>query len=133
MMIKLKTKTILKIMKKITIRSLVAILFLALQSHAWAHAFLDHADPKVGSTVTGSPVVVKAWFTQELELAFSSLQVTNAQGKEVDKKDMHLDDKDKKLMIVSLPPLSPGTYMVAWQAVSVDTHHTQGHFQFTVK
>jgi len=112
---------------------LVAVLFLALQSHAWAHAFLDHADPKVGSIVTGSPAVVKAWFTQELEPAFSSLQVTDAQGREVDKKDMHLDDKDKKLMIVSLPPLTAGTYTVNWQAVSVDTHRTQGHFEFTVK
>lgn len=112
---------------------LAAILFLALQSHAWAHAFLDQADPKVGSTVTGSPAVVKAWFTQELEPAFSTLQVTDAQGREVDKKDAHLDDKDKKMFIVSLPPLSPGTYTVTWQVVSVDTHRTQGHFEFTVK
>jgi methionine-rich copper-binding protein CopC len=129
----MKHKNILKIMKKIMIRSLVAILFLAMQSHARAHAFLDHADPKVGSTVKGSPPAVKAWFTQELEPVFSSLQVQDAQGHEVDKKDMHLDDKDKKLMIVSLPPLPAGTYIVSWQAVSVDTHHTRGHFQFTIK
>jgi copper resistance protein C len=30
-------------------------------------------------------------------------------------------------------PLSAGEYKVHWQAVSVDTHHTQGSFQFTVK
>ena len=30
-------------------------------SLAQAHAFLDHADPKIGSTVTGSPSVLKAW------------------------------------------------------------------------
>jgi methionine-rich copper-binding protein CopC len=113
--------------------SLMVVLFLALESHAWAHAFLDHADPKVGSTVTGSPSEVKAWFTQELEPAFSSIQVSDAQGREVDRKDMHLDDKDKKLMIVSLPSLPAGTYTVNWQAVSVDTHHTQGHFEFTIK
>ncbi len=29
--------------------------------------------------------------------------------------------------------LSAGVYKVHWQAVSVDTHHTQGTFQFTVK
>jgi copper resistance protein C len=120
-------------MKKIAIRSLVAILFLALQSHAWAHAFLDRADPKVGSIVTSSPAEVKVWFTQELEPVFSSLQVQDARGNEVDKKDMHQDDKNKTLLIVSLPPLSPGTYTVVWHAVSVDTHRTQGHFQFTVK
>ena len=73
--------------------SLVAVLFLALQSHAWAHAFLDHAEPKVGSTVTNSPAEIKIWFTQNLEPAFSTLEVQDAHGKEVDKKDAHLDDQ----------------------------------------
>jgi methionine-rich copper-binding protein CopC len=29
--------------------------------------------------------------------------------------------------------LAAGAYTVHWQAVSVDTHHTQGTFEFTVK
>jgi copper resistance protein C len=120
-------------MKKITIQSLVVVLFLALQSHAWAHAFLDHAEPKVGSTITSSPAEIKIWFTQELEPAFSKLEVQDAQGNEVDKKDAHLDDKDKTLFLVSLPQLPAGTYTVIWHAVSVDTHRTQGRFKFTIK
>jgi copper resistance protein C len=120
-------------MKKITIQSLVVILFLALQTHAQAHAFLDHADPKVGGTVANPPAEIKIWFTQYLEPAFSTLEVQDAQGKEVDKKDAHLDDKDKSLFLVSLPQLPAGTYTVIWHAVSVDTHKTQGHFEFTVK
>jgi copper resistance protein C len=110
-----------------------AILFLALQSRAWAHAFLDHADPKVGGTVSNSPAEIKLWFTQNIEPAFSSIEVQDAQGKEVDKKDSHPDPKDKSEMAVSLPELPTGTYTVIWHVVSVDTHKTQGHFQFTVK
>ena len=113
--------------------SLVAALILAWQSSAWAHAFLDHADPKVGSTITNSPAEIKVWFTQNLEPAFSKLQVQDAAGHEVDKKDAHLDDKDKSLFKVTLPPLPSGTYTVIWHAVSVDTHRTQGHFKFTIK
>ena len=110
------------------------MLFLALQSLAWAHAFLDHADPKVGSTINHSPAELKIWFTQNLEPAFSSVQVQDAQGKdEVGKKDLRLDGKDKSLVIVSLPHLPPGTYTVIWHAVSVDTHRTQGRFKFTIK
>jgi copper resistance protein C len=120
-------------MKTNMIQGLVAILFLALQTHAWAHAFLDHAEPKVGSTVTNSPAEIKIWFTQNLEPAFSTLEVQDAQGKEVDKKAAQLDDKDKSLFLISLPPLPAGTYTVIWHAVSVDTHKTQGHFEFTVK
>jgi methionine-rich copper-binding protein CopC len=124
----------MKTTKVILLRwSLLAILFFAIQSHAWAHAFLDHAEPKVGSTVTNSPTQIKIWFTQELEPVFSSLEVHDAQGQEVDKKDARLDDKDKSLFIVSLPPLSDGTYTVTWHAVSVDTHRTQGSFEFTIR
>jgi methionine-rich copper-binding protein CopC len=124
----------MKIIKKIPLRwSLAAFLFLAIHSQAWAHAFLAHADPKVGSTVTNSPAQIKIWFTQSLEPVFSSVEVQDAKGKQVDKKDMHLDDKDKSLMIISMPPLPDGTYTVTWHAVSVDTHRTQGHFQFAVK
>jgi hypothetical protein len=113
--------------------SLVAALFLTLQTHAWAHAFLDHAEPKVGSTITHSPAEIKIWFTQNLEPAFSSIKVQNAQGKEVDKKDAHLDTKDKSLFVVPLPQLPAGTYTVIWHVVSVDTHRTEGHFEFTIK
>jgi copper resistance protein C len=124
----------MKMIKLIPFRwSLAVILFLAVQSSAWAHAFLDHADPKVGSTVTNSPPIIKIWFTQQLEPVFSSIEVQDAQGKQVDKKDMRLDDKDKTLLIVSVPKLPDGTYTVIWHAVSVDTHRTQGRFKFTVK
>ena len=110
-----------------------AIVFFAAQSQAWAHAFLDHAVPKVGSTVTNAPTEVKIWFTQSVEPVFSSVVVQDDKGKEVDKKNMHPDDKDKSLLIVSLPPLPDGTYTVIWHVVSVDTHRTQGHFKFTIK
>jgi copper resistance protein C len=124
----------MKMIKTILFRwGLAAVLFLAIQSQAWAHAFLDHSEPKVGSTVTNSPTEIKLWFTQNLEPVFSSVEVQDAQGKQVDKKDMQLDDKDKTLMIVSVPQLPDGTYTVTWHAVSVDTHRTQGHFKFTVK
>ena len=120
-------------MKKIILYSLTALLLFVWQSTAQAHAFLDHADPKVGNTISTSPTEVKVWFTQELEPAFSTMEVSDAQGKLVDKKDAHLNDKDKTLLIVSLPSLPPGTYTVTWHVVSVDTHKTQGHFEFTLK
>ncbi|HUH94704.1 MAG TPA: CopD family protein [Casimicrobiaceae bacterium] len=57
-----------------------AALGLAWSAHASAHAFLDHASPRVGSTVHGSPPDVRLWFTQELEPAFSTLSVQDAGG-----------------------------------------------------
>jgi copper resistance protein C len=99
---------------------------------ARAHAFLDHADPKVGSKVQSSPAEVKVWFTQKLVVAFSDLQVFDADGKEVDKRDKRLDKADQELFMVSVPPLKPGKYKVVWKAASVDTHVTHGDFSFEV-
>jgi len=100
---------------------------------AWAHAFLDHADPKVGSVLSSSPEEIKIWFTQEIEPDFSSIEVRDSQGNEVDKQDTHQDASDKKLLMVSVPKLADGQYTVTWKVVSTDTHHTHGDFNFTVK
>jgi methionine-rich copper-binding protein CopC len=97
-----------------------------------AHAFLDHAEPRVGSKVSLAPTEVKIWFTQELEPAFSLIKVLESNGNEVDKKDSHQDGTDKKLLIVSLNTLGAGEFEVVWQVVSVDTHRTQGDFKFHV-
>jgi methionine-rich copper-binding protein CopC len=127
-------KAITRIIQNVSFRwGLTVLLFFSAQSPAWAHAFLDHANPKVGSTVTNSPAQIKVWFTQNIEPVFSSVVVQDDKGKEVDKKDMRQDDKDKTLLIVSVPPLPDGTYTVIWHVVSVDTHRTQGRFKFTVK
>ena len=109
------------------------IFMLAATTQAQAHAFLDHSDPKVGSTVGSSPTQVKIWFTEELEAAFSKIRVYDSTGKEVDSKDVKVDPTDKAIMMVSVPSLAPGTYKVHWNAVAVDTHHTSGNFEFTVK
>jgi len=109
---------------------LILTLSLASISLAEAHAFLDHADPKVGSTIHSAPAQVTVWMTEELEGAFSKLQVFDAKGAEVDKKDVKASGAT---MTVSVPSLAPGTYKVIWKAVAVDTHKTSGTFTFTVQ
>lgn len=99
---------------------------------AHAHAFLDHAEPRVGTTVRSPPAEMKLWFTQELEPAFSTAKVLNAAGARVDKADARVDAADRSLLRLSLQPLGPGVYTVIWRVVSVDTHVSAGDFVFTV-
>jgi methionine-rich copper-binding protein CopC len=108
---------------------LIATLSLASVTLAEAHAFLDHADPKVGSTVHPAPAHVELWMTEDLEPAFTKVKVLDADGTEVDKKDAKISGST---MTVSLPALAPGTYKVEWVAVATDTHRTTGTFTFTV-
>jgi methionine-rich copper-binding protein CopC len=95
-----------------------------------AHAFLDHAEPRVGSTVSTAPRELALFYTQNLEPAFSSVEVSDANGARV---DLGKPKTSASTMRVGLKQLPPGTYRVRWQVLSVDTHTTQGSFTFHVK
>jgi methionine-rich copper-binding protein CopC len=115
-------------MRNIIAASLVALLPLG-TSAAHAHAFLDHADPRVGSTVPTAPRELSLSFTQNLEPAFSTVEVRDANGARVDQGKAQIS---ADVMRVGLKPLPPGTYKVRWRALSVDTHTTEGSFSFQV-
>ena len=97
-----------------------------------AHAFLDHASPAVGSSVPTAPAVVILWFTQDLEPAFSNVTVTNEAGQRVDLGNAQFPQDSPAELQIGLQPLAPGTYLVSWHVVSVDTHPTEGTFTFDV-
>jgi methionine-rich copper-binding protein CopC len=96
-----------------------------------AHAFLDHSDPAVGSTVQTSPALIHLWFTQELEPAFSSVTVTDPSGATVNEA-AEIDASNRSELNVKLKALPPGTYKVQWHVLSVDTHTTEGDYNFHV-
>jgi len=82
--------------------------------------------------VSAPPSELRLSFTQELEPAFSTVEVVDESGTKVDKGDVQVDPHDATLLHVSLNPLPPGTYKVIWRVVSVDTHPTEGDFTFQV-
>ena len=101
-------------------------------STAGAHAFLDHAEPPVGSTVHAAPARVRLWFSERLEPAFSTAEVDDASGKRVGQSAAKVDPGDPTLLEITVPPLPPGRYRVKWRVLSVDTHVTEGDFTFTL-
>ena len=112
-------------------RNLVALLslFLAGTIDANAHAFLDHADPRVGATVATAPRQVTLWFTQNLEPAFSAVTVSDSSGQRVEAGKPSINGN---VMRIPLRAIKAGTYRVAWHVLSVDTHKTEGTFTFRV-
>lgn len=96
---------------------------------ACAHAFLDHAEPRVGNKVGSPPREVTLWFTQKLEPAFSSVTVTGPSGQHIEAGKTRVSGNQ---MSVSLKGGGAGTYHVNWRVLSVDTHTTGGNFTFEV-
>ncbi len=115
---------------------LACLAFLTLTFHggtpAFAHAFLEHANPAVGSEVAGAPKELDLRYTEPVEALFCHVAVTDASGASVTAGVPVAQDGNRTL-VVPLKSLPPGTYQVEWHVVSVDTHKTEGHFMFTVK
>jgi len=99
---------------------------------AWAHAFPDHSDPRVGHVVS-APRSVHIWFDGEIEPVFSTIRVEDGDHHRVDSGDGRVDSKDNTLLEVSLPPLPPGRYLVFWSVVARDGHRTEGRYPFEIK
>jgi len=98
-----------------------------------AHAFLVRAEPRVGSKVNKAVREIRVWFSEAVRSDTSSIQVFDASGKEVDKKDMHPDRTNRSVLCVSLvPALRAGSYKVVWRVTSADTHVTDGNFRFEI-
>ena len=68
-------------------------------------------------------------FTDTLEAAFSSADVTDSSGARVDEGKPQVNGN---LIRIALRRLSPGNYRVHWRVVSVDTHRSEGSFTFSV-
>jgi copper resistance protein C len=112
-----------------TIAILAVLTSLLLKSPpAQAHADLDRASPTVGSTVPSSPGQVTLYFTENLEPRFSRAEVRNSARARFDQGA----SVSGSVMRVRVRTLPPGTYRVSWRVLSVDTHTTEGAFNFTV-
>ncbi|WP_369719769.1 copper resistance protein CopC [Bradyrhizobium sp. LLZ17] len=116
-------------MRRSSVIGILPLLTLLAGREVSAHAFLDHADPRVGNKVATPPREVTLFFTQKLEGAFSNVTVTNAAGQRVDTGKPRISGSQ---MSVSLRPGGSGTYHVTWHVLSVDTHTTDGNFTFEV-
>jgi methionine-rich copper-binding protein CopC len=112
--------------------TIIAALMVVAPSAALAHSMLDHAMPPVGSSQAAAPREVVLSFTEELEPAFSTIEVRNEDGVVVSSGKAHVDAKQHMQLRVSLKALPPGAYKVIWRVLSVDTHRTQGDFTFRV-
>lgn len=81
-------------------------------------------DPRPG------PRDISLAFSEPLEPAFSGIAVTDTAGHDMEAARPVVEGAAIR---VALKPLAAGSYRVAWRAVSVDTHRTEGAYGFTVK
>ena len=119
-------------MRSITLKIAASLVFTLAASEAFAHALLEKATPPVGGTVA-APREIRLEFSEGVEPKFTGLALMSASGAAVPVGPAKTEAGNGAVLIVPIgKALTPGVYTVRWHAVSVDTHHTQGDFQFTV-
>jgi copper resistance protein C len=104
----------------------------ALAPPVWAHAFLSGASPPVGSQMPASPAALTLRFTEPVELLFCTVELQSPAGAAISLPPPGVPADNPQALVVALPKLAPGTYTVVWHVTSVDTHKTEGRFQFTI-
>ena len=119
-------------MRTHSLRVPVSFAFALVAAQAFAHAQLEKATPAVGSTVS-PPSAIRLEFSEGVEPKFTGLTLTGAGGAAALGAPSVEAGHQNVLIVPVAKPLSPGVYTVKWHAVSIDTHHTQGTFEFTVK
>ncbi|MDL5593774.1 copper homeostasis periplasmic binding protein CopC [Bacillus subtilis] len=103
---------------------------LVVTSQAFAHAHLKSETPAADSTVA-APVDLRLVFSEGVEASFTKVTVTHG-GAPVKIKPLTTEGDKKTLIATPEAPLTAGEYKVEWHAVSVDTHKSEGAYQFKV-
>jgi methionine-rich copper-binding protein CopC len=109
-------------------------LMLAGGSPALAHAMLVTAVPADQASASPAPKELRLTFSEGIELAFSTVDVTGPDDAVVEEGTLSLDPANGKALVVPLAaPLASGAYEVSWSVVASDGHKSSGTYTFTVR
>lgn len=111
-------------------RILLLFALLLLPATAQAHASLESATPAAGSTVAAAPSEIVLTFSQDIEAAFSRIDVRDPKGARIGGKTV--PGGNRRELRVPIKATGNGRYTVNWNVLSVDTHKTAGKFIFQI-
>lgn len=117
----------------LVLAALLATLFTA-AAPASAHAALTASDPKDGAVVATAPAQVTLSFSEQVAMGDDSIRVMDPAGKRVDTGELRdmCSGSTIRYGTALHSGLPDGTYTVAWQAVSADSHPVSGAFTFSI-
>ncbi|MFH9038625.1 copper resistance CopC/CopD family protein [Streptomyces sp. NPDC017966] len=98
---------------------------------ASAHAALTGSDPGQGAVVDTAPAQVSLTFSEQIAVSDDAVRVLGPKGERVDKGDP-ANPSGTTYTVRLLGGLPDGTYTVAYQVVSADSHPVAGAFTFSI-
>ncbi|MFK3733180.1 copper resistance CopC/CopD family protein [Streptomyces sp. NPDC088090] len=101
---------------------------------ASAHAALTGSDPQDGAVVATAPEEVGLTFSEQVAMSPDSIRVLDPSGRRADTGEIIdlCSGAVVKYGVALRAGLPDGTYTVAWQTVSADSHPIAGAFTFSI-
>ncbi|MFE3068953.1 copper resistance CopC/CopD family protein [Streptomyces sp. NPDC059247] len=101
---------------------------------ASAHAALTGSDPKDGAVVATAPEEVNLTFSEQVAMSTDSIRVLDPAGRRADTGEIRdlCSGAIVRYGVGLRAGLPDGTYTVAWQTVSADSHPISGAFTFSI-
>ncbi|WP_426364910.1 copper resistance protein CopC [Streptomyces sp. E-08] len=101
---------------------------------ASAHAALTGSDPRDGAVVATAPKEVNLTFSEQVAMSADAIRVLDPAGRRADTGEIRdlCSGSVVRYGVELRAGLPDGTYTVAWQAVSSDSHPVAGAFTFSI-
>lgn len=99
---------------------------------ASAHSVLLESAPSAGGTVAKSPTEIKLTFNEAVEIQLGAIRLFDSRGRQINLPAATYDHGRSEQVVVPLPTISDGSYVVSWRVVSSDSHPVNGAFTFAV-
>ncbi len=112
---------------------IISLLILSMSiPYAAAHPFTMETSPNSSANAAEGLTQVIVYFSEPIDVNFSSLKVFDNNGEQIDNKDTKYFE-DEKSLVVTTPPLESGVYTVTSNVLSkVDGHLVPSAFNFGV-
>ncbi len=118
-------------------RWIVAVALAAVSVAGWAapamaHANLTTTNPSASEVLSSSPTEVVLRFSEPVDPASDPIRILTSTGAEVAVTPVQRREAGLIMAVAPMQPLVDGSYVVAWAAVSEDSHPISGAFAFAV-
>lgn len=118
-------------MRLIRASALAFLVLIIPTAPAWAHAALVDTTPADGARLDEAPSEVRLTFNEPVVVSPGAIRVFNSSGSRVDRGDSTPGDGPEEIL-VTVPELTSGAYVVTWRAASADGHPVKGAFVFQI-
>ena len=112
--------------------ALAGIILIATAAPAWAHAELKSTDPPKNGVAAESPPNLSLTFNENVEVSFGAVRVYTCAGQRITTGTPRHSPASGRTVVVSIPKLAPGVYLVAWRVISADSHPVDGSYSFRI-